>query len=391
MLNFDFQIKTKIIFGKDRHLEVGKILKENGANKVLVFIGQGSVKRSGLLDTVLSCLEKENIDYKVLEGVRPNPTVDLVKEFLAVAKEYRPDFLLPIGGGSVIDTAKLVAVGYYYDGDCFDFNLHKVAPEKALPLGVILTISASGSEMSTSCVIQDDKTMIKRGFNSELVRPVFAIENPKLTYSVSPRQTMHGIVDIMMHTLERYFQPSSENEPADGFAEALLKSVMDAGRVVTDNPNDYEARAVLMLMSSLSHNGLTNIGKKPFMPVHQLEHALSGVYPEVAHGAGLAVLFPAWAKYYVNLDVDKFDRFARNMFGLNNPDKLENGKAGIEALENYFKSIHAPLTFKELGLDNVDIDQLVNVLLDGGKKEIPHHKKPMNAEIARIIYESCEK
>lgn len=389
MNNFDFQIKTKIIFGKDRQKEVGKILKEYGAKKVLIFIGQGSVKKSGLLDEVLDCLKNEQIEFKVLEGIRPNPTIVLTREFVKIAKEYKPDFLLPIGGGSVIDTAKSVAVGYYYDGDCFDFNMHLLSPEKALPIGSILTISAAGSEMSTSCVIQDDETMIKRGFNSEHIRPVFAIENPELTYTVSPKQTMNGIVDIMMHTMERYFQPSSEIELADGFAEGLLKSVIRAGSKVIDNPLDYDARAVIMLASSLSHNGMTFVGKSAFMPVHQLEHALSGVYPEVAHGAGLAVLFPAWAKYYVNVDTDKFDLFARNVFGLNNPDKLENGKAGIEALMNYFKSIHAPLTFKELGLDNPDIDKLLDALFDNGKTEIRHHIKPMNREIARIIYESC--
>ena len=389
MIDFDFQVKTKLYFGKDKHLQVGKILKEYGASKILVFIGQGSVRSSGLLDVVLNCLKDENIECRVLEGIRPNPTADLAREFVKVAKEYNPDFLLAIGGGSVIDTTKFVSVGYYYDGDAFDFNLHKATPQKALPVGVVLTISAAGSEMSTSSVIQDDKTMIKRGFNSELNRPVFAIENPELTYSVSPRQTMNGIVDIMMHTLERYFQPSCDNEPADGFAESLLKSVIKAGSIVIDNPRDYESRAVLMLMSSLSHNGLTNIGKKFFMPVHQLEHALSGVYPEVSHGAGLAVLFPAWAKCYLETDIDKFDKFARNVFGLTNPDKLENGKAGIKALENFFKSIHAPLTFKELGIENPDIDKLIDVLLDGGAKVIPHEKKPLNKEIARIIYESC--
>ena len=389
MINFDFQVKTKLFFGKDKHLQIGKTLNEFNAKKVLIFVGQGSVKTSGLLDIVTSCLNIETIDFKVLEGIRPNPTADLAREFVKIAKEYKPDLLLAIGGGSVIDTAKLVSVGYYYDGDCFDFNLHKVAPEKALPVGVILTISAAGSEMSTSCVIQDDELMIKRGFNSELIRPVFAIENPELTYSVSPRQTMNGIVDIMMHTLERYFQPSCDNEPADGFAESLLKSVIKAGSAVIDNPKDYESRAVLMLMSSLSHNGLTSIGKKFFMPVHQLEHALSGVYPEVSHGAGLAVLFPAWAKTYLDVELDKFDQFARNVFGLNNPDKVKNANEGIKALENFFKSIHAPLTFKELGIDNPDIDKLINVLLNGGKKVIPHDKKPMNQEIARIIYESC--
>lgn len=388
MINFDFQIKTKLYFGKDKQLEIGNILKEQNAKRVLIFIGQGSVRKCGLLNQVTNILDNEKIEYKVLEGIRPNPSASLAREFVLLAREYKPDLLLPIGGGSVIDTAKLVAVGYYYDGDCFDYNMHKVQPQKALPIGVILTISASGSEMSTSCVIQDDDTQIKRGFNSELVRPVFAIENPELTYSVSERQTVNGIVDIMMHTLERYFQPSGDIEPCDRFAEGLLTSVMKAGRNVLDNPKDYEGRAVLMLMSSLSHNGLTNIGKKPFMPVHQLEHALSGVYKDVAHGAGLSVLFPAWADYYVNYDVDKFDLFARNVFGLNNEDKLENARAGINELRKYFKSINAPLTFKELGLENVDVDKLIYVLFDNGREEIPHHKKPMNKSVARIIYES---
>ena len=389
MLDFDFEIKTKLYFGKDKQLQTGKILSSFNARKVLVIIGQGSVKKTGLLDQVLNNLKQENIDYKVLEGVRPNPTVDLVRDFLKIAKEYQPDFLLAIGGGSVIDTAKLISVGCYYDGDCFDFNIKKAVPTKALPLGVILTISASGSEMSTSCVVQDDRTMVKCGFNSEFVRPVFAIENPELTYSVNAGQTAYGIVDIMMHTMERYFMPSAEIEPTDRFAEGLLKSMIEAGKKVVVNPKDYEARAVIMLLSSLSHNGLTNIGKTPFLLVHKLEHALSGVYPEVAHGAGLSVLFPAWADYYVNIDTDKFDLFARNVFGLNNPDKLQNGKEGIKCLRKFFELIGAPLTIEELNIKDFDLDKVVNVLTDNGKKVVPHYKKPLDAQIARIIYESC--
>ena len=389
MLNFDFEIKTKLFFGRDRHLETGKILSSFGAKKVLIFIGQGSVRKSGLLDQITKTLDEENINYEVLEGIRPNPTIQLTREFLKYAREYEPDFLLAIGGGSVIDTAKLVSVGYYYDGDCFDFNVKKVPPQKALPIGVVLTISAAGSEMSTSCVVQDDETMIKTGFNSELIRPTFAIENPELTYSVSPSQTAYGIVDIMMHTMERYFMPSAEIEPADRFAEGLLKSMIEASKKVVVNPQDYEGRAVIMLLSSLSHNGLTNIGKTPFLLVHKLEHALSGAYPDVAHGAGLSVLFPAWADYYVNIDPNKFDSFARNVFGLNNPDKIQNGKDGIRALRDFFRLIGAPLTIEELGIKELDIDKVVNIVTDNGKKVIPHYIKPLDAEIARIIYESC--
>ena len=390
MINFDFAIKTKLYFGSGKHLETGKILSEYNVKKLIIVIGQGSVKSTGLLDEVVSTIKKHGIDYKVLEGVRPNPTVQLVREFISTAREYEPDFVLAIGGGSVIDSAKLMCVGYYYEGDCFDFNLGIAVPKKALPLGVILTIAASGSEMSVSSVVQDDERMIKRGFLHELNRPVFAIENPELTYSVSLTQTAYGIVDIMMHTLERYFQPSSENEPADGFAEALLKAVIKAGRIVMKNPKDYESRAVLMLMSSLSHNGLTNIGKPFFLPVHQFEHALSGLYPEVAHGAGLAVLFPSWARYYIPYDTDKFDQLARNVFDLHNENKTENAYKGIDALEDFFEYLKMPHSFKDLGIDNPDIDKLVSVLMAGKEeKGIPHHKKPINLENARIIYENC--
>ena len=269
MINFDLGIKTKIYFGPEKEKMVGSLLAEYGAHRVLVVIGQGSVRKSGLLTVVLESIKEQSLEYLVVEGVRPNPTSDFVRDALVKAREFKSDFILAVGGGSVMDTAKSIAAGYYYDFDPFTFNLHKAVPKKALPVGVILTISASGSEMSTSCVIQDDVTGIKKGFNSEVIRPVFAIENPELTYSVSPYQTACGIVDIMMHTLERYFQPSSENEPADGFAEALLRSVIKAGQTVMRKPDDYESRAVLMLMSSLSHNGLTNIGKPFGMPVHQ--------------------------------------------------------------------------------------------------------------------------
>ncbi len=389
MIDFDFQVKTKLFFGKGKENNVGEIISSFNGKRVLVVIGKGSVKKTGLLDRVLNSLNHTDISYKVVEGVRANPTIDFVNDALVVAKEFDTDFVLAVGGGSVMDTAKSIAVGYYYDGDPFDFNLHKVSPRKALPVGCILTISASGSEMSTSCVIQNDSTQIKTGFNSELIRPVFAIENPELSFSVSKEQTAYGIVDIMMHTLERYFQKSSPNEPADRFAEGLLKSVMDAGRVAYKNPNDYDARSVLMLMSSLSHNGLTNIGKSFGMPVHQLEHALSGVYPNVAHGEGLALLWPAWADCYVNYDTDKFDTLARNLFGLNEKDKLLNAKNGIQLIKQFFKMLNMPTTYKELGIDNVDIPTLVARFSNNGTRVIGHHVKPMDQNVALEIFNSC--
>ena len=389
MIDFDLSIKTKIYFGPNKEKLVGSILADHGAHRVLIVIGQGSVKKNGLLTVALESIKEQSLEYLVVEGVRPNPTISFVNDALEQAKQFEPDFILAIGGGSVMDTAKLIAVDYYYTGDTFDFNMHKAKPKKALPVGVILTISASGSEMSTSCVIQNDETGIKKGFNSELIRPVFAIENPELTYSVNEYQTACGIVDIMMHTLERYCQPSSENEPADGFAEALLRSVIKAGQKVMRKPDDYESRAVLMLMSSLSHSGLTNIGKPFGMPVHQLEHALSGVYPDIAHGAGLAVLWPAWAKYYIQFDVDKFDALARNVWGSNLPDKLENGKQGIKLLEEFFRYIGMPNRLADFKVGVVDIDLLIDKLTDGGTHVVAHPQKPLDGEVARIIYDSC--
>ena len=386
MIDFNFGIRTKLFFGKDKENEVGHILKEEGAKKVLIVIGRSSVRKSGLLDRVVSLLNEENIEHFLLEGVRANPTTDLVKAGVEIATRENVDYLLAIGGGSVIDTAKSIAVGYYYNGDPFDFNLHKKIPSKALPLGVILTISASGSEMSTSCVIQEDDTGTKMGFNSELVRPMFAIENPELTYTVNKEQTGYGIVDILMHTLERYFQPSNDNDVADEFALGLLKTTVKAGRIVSENPTDYQARAVLMLNSSLSHNGLTNIGKTFMMPVHQMEHVLSGLYPSIAHGAGLAVMFPAWATYYLPYDTAKFSRLAEVVFSSHLKDEYKNGLNGIQLLKQYFKELGMPLTLEELNVSKDAIPSLVQKLTNDGTRVIGHHKKPMDQEVALEIY-----
>mgnify|MGYP003294555466 CR=1 FL=1 len=389
MIDFDFVSPTKIYFGKGKERQIGNICGNFSYKKALIVIGQGSVKNSGLLELVTTSLIENEINFKIIEGVRPNPQIELCRDGVVLAKEYKPDVILAVGGGSVIDTAKSIAVGYYYDGDTFDFNLHKVSPKIALPIGVILTISAAGSELSSSCVIQDDKSGTKMGFNSDLIRPVFAIENPELTYSVSKTQTAYGIVDIMMHTLERYFQPSSDNEPADGFAETVLRSVIGAGRKVMDNPNDYESRSVLMLMSSFSHNDLTNLGKKKGMPVHQLENCLSGMYPHVAHAAGLAVLFPAWARYYFKYDVDKFDKLAKNVFNCFETDKYVNAQKGIEELEKFFIFMSMPRTYKDLGIENIDINGLVNKLTNNGTRVVDHHVKPLDKDVALEIFNSC--
>ena len=389
MIDFDFISPTKIYFEKEKENEIGTILKERNAHKVLIVAGTSSIFSSGLYDRVIKQLNNENISYITFKGVRANPTKSKAKEGLLLARENNIDYILAIGGGSVIDTAKLIACTYNYDGDIFDFNMHKAKPTSALPIGVILTISASGSELSSSCVIQDDELEIKKGFNSDLVRPAFVIENPELTYTVSKEQTAYGIVDIFMHTFERYMQPSNEIEPADGFAETVVKSVIKAGAIAYENPNDYQSRAILMLMSSLSHNGLTSIGKSFSMPIHQLEHAISGKYPFVAHGAGLAILFAKWSIYYLPYEVDKFDLFARNVFDLHNPDKYQNGLEGIKKMDEFFASLNMPKTFKDLGIIDVDVVSLSKLVSDNGKRIIHQKGKDMDESVMIEIYNMC--
>lgn len=389
MKNFEFVSPTKIYFGPGKENDVGSILKEFGANRVLIVIGKNSVIKSGLLERVVVSLGKASIPFELLRGVRANPTFDLVEEGLSIIRTHKIDFILAIGGGSVIDTAKCIAVNFYHNGGVKDINLHKAIPTKALPVGVILTISAAGSELSNSCVIQDDATGIKVGFNSDLVRPVFAIENPELTYSLPKEQIAYGVVDILMHTLERYFSESDKYELADEFALGLIKNVLEVGLLAYQNPTNYEYQSALMLASSLSHNGLTSIGKKYNMPVHQLEHPLSGSFPHIAHGLGLAILFPAWCKYYYKYDIDKFTTLGERVFDIYSGDKEQDALATISAFEEYFARMDLPNKLSDLGVKKEDIESLVNKVTNNNTRTVYHHTKPINDEVARKIYYSC--
>ncbi len=389
MKNFEFVSPTKIYFGPGKENDVGSILKDFGASRVLIVIGKNSVIKSGLLERVVVSLGKASIPFELLRGVRANPTFDLVEEGLSIIRTHKIDFILAIGGGSVIDTAKCIAVNFYHNGGVKDINLHKAAPTKALPVGAILTISAAGSELSNSCVIQDDATGIKVGFNSDLVRPVFAIENPELTYSLPKEQIAYGVVDILMHTLERYFSESDKYELADEFALGLIKNVLEVGLLAYQNPTNYEYQSALMLASSLSHNGLTSIGKKYYMPVHQLEHPLSGTFPHIAHGLGLAILFPAWCKYYYKYDIDKFTTLGERVFDIYSGDKEQDALATISAFEEYFARMELPNKLSDLGVKKEDIESLVNKVTNNNTRTVYHHTKPINDEVARKIYYSC--
>lgn len=390
MINFEFISPTKIYFGKEQEERIGEIISSYHFSTILIIAGNHSYK-DGLVDKIINNINKYHIDYIVHIGVRANPEIGTVKEILNKIKNKKIEMILAIGGGSVIDTVKSVAANYFYDGDPFDFNLKKAKIEKALPIGTILTLSASGSELSSSCVIQDDSKNIKVGFNSDLIRPLFSILNPTLTYSVPYNQKMYGVIDIISHSLERFFNESDGSSLADNFALGLIKTVLhNARKLKEDNPYDYSAHAEIMLCSSFSHNGITGIGKPFSLPVHQFEHALSGLYPFVSHGAGLSLLLPRWMNYYKYIDVDKFDIFAKYIYNANNEDKYINAKFGVEQFKKDIIELTNIKDYKDLGIIDVDIPQLVKLVSKNGTRVIGHYLKPMDETIIEKIFKGEE-
>ena len=393
MLDFEFYTPTRMIFGKDTQKQVGKIVKEYGFKKVLVHFGGASAKKSGLLDQVTDALKAEGIDYVMLGGVQANPTLAMAKEGIALCQREGVDLVLAVGGGSVIDSSKCIADGVGNpDTDVWNFFLGQGAPKKALPVGVILTLSASGSEMSASCVITNEEQGLKRGFNSVTHRPLFSILNPELTYTVSKFQTGCGTVDIMMHTLERYFGLGQDTPLTDRIAEGLLKTVIEAGRTADKEPENYEARASLMWAGSLSHNNLTGLGRNFFMQVHQLEHELPGMYPRIAHGAGLSALWPSWARYVCDGNVNRFAQYAVNVWNLdmNFEDPMKTALAGIQATEDFFKSIGMPTSLKELDVEPEKIEEMAVKCTNYGKRTLPGIKVLGKAEMMEVYQLALE-
>lgn len=364
MKNFDFVSPTKIYFGLNKEEMIGSIIASYGFKKVLLHYGQNSIKKIGLYKKVINSLKKNKIEYVELGGVLPNPDVSLVNEGISICKENNIEMILAVGGGSVIDSGKLIANGYYYDGDPFDISTHKYVSQKSLPVGVILTNAASGSELSNSCVISSREKKMKQGYNTDLNRPLFVIEDPKLTFSVDLHTTGCGVVDIFSHTFERYFCQSDKMEFSDYLAEALMRNVLDNGRRLSKNLKDYTARANIMIASSFSHNGLTGIGKNITMPIHKLEHELSALNPSIAHGEGLAILIPSWMEICYHLDPTKFICFAENVMGVDkNLADYEKIEESIKRLREFFSLFNLKTHMNDFGITKDDVKTMADVIV----------------------------
>ena len=359
MKNFTYQIPTKFVFGRGAENEVGAEVRAQGGTKVLVHYGGGSAVRSGLIGRVKASLEAAGIAHVELGGVQPNPRDTLVYKGIELAKREGVDFILAVGGGSTIDSSKAIAHGLQYDGDFWDFWCGKAKPEKTTPLGVVLTMSAAGSESSNSCVITQESTLTKRGLRTELNRPRFAIMNPELAMTLPPYQIACGATDILAHIMERYFTCEKEVDLTDRMAEGAMQAVIRAAKIAVADPSDYDAQAQLMWGSTIAHNDTVGVGRVSDFGSHQVEHELSALY-DVAHGAGLAVVFPAWMRFQMYKDVMRFVQFAVRVYGCSmdfeRPERT--ALAGIEAHEAFLRSIGMPVTLKELGAKTEDIPAL---------------------------------
>ena len=356
MENFRFWTPTKFVFGRDTESETGKLVREFGGRRVLLLYGGGSVVHSGLLDRVRRSLTEAGVEYLMMGGIKPNPTDDRVYEGIELVRRENVDFLLAVGGGSVIDTAKGIACGVPYDGDFWDFYCGKKTVVQAMPVGVVLTIPAAGSEGSGNSVITRLDGLHKLSLRTEsALRPRFAVMNPVLTMTLPPYQTAAGIVDMMVHIMERYFTPTQGVEITDRVAEGVLKAIIDQARIVMEHPDDYDARANIMWSGTLAHNGLCGCGRKEDWASHGLEHVLSALY-DVTHGAGLAVVFPAWMTYMADRRPEKIAQLGRRVFGLDSLQMTDSEAAHktVDALRAFFKEMELPLTLKELGITDPD-------------------------------------
>lgn len=362
MENFMWDGASRVVFGKGVENETGKWIKKYGGTKVLLHYGMGSIQKTGLYEKITNQLKDEKISMVELGGVKPNPVLSKVKEGIKLCKDQKLDFILAVGGGSVIDSAKAISIGAFYDGDPWDFAEGKVYPAKALPIGVVLTIPAAGSETSRYSVITNEEGMWKRDFvveNNEIIRPKFAIMNPELSYTLPPYQTACGIADIMAHVMERYFTRIKHVDLSDKLCEAILRSVIKNGPMALKEPNNYDARAEIMWAGSLAHNDLIGMGREGDFVSHRIGVELSALY-DITHGASLTIAMPAWMKYMHKINLDVFIKYAVNVWGaeydFNNPENT--AIEGIKKLENFFKEIGLPIRLSEA---NIPTDRFMEI------------------------------
>ena len=398
MNDFVFYSPTKFVFGKAAEQKVGAELKAAGYKQVLLHYGQSSVKRSGLLDTIKAQLEIEGIEYHELGGVRPNPEIALVREGIALARELEArgkalDFILCLGGGSVIDSAKAISAGLHYQGDVWDFYLRGADTEAMLvdpiDLGSVLTIPAAGSEASSGTVLSNDELQMKSSFGSPRLRPVLAFMNPELTMSLPAWQSAAGITDMYAHLCERFFSKTDFVAPSDALALALFKTLVSMGPRVIKDPQDYEARAAIMWSGTLCHNGLTGCGREEDWITHALEHELSARKTEITHGAGLAVMFPAWMRYVCKQKPERFALYGREVFGLQaSEDIFKDAQAAIDATQSFFSSLGMPSRLLDLGIEVSDIEPMLEQLQKNRGESFGSFAH-LSLEDARKIYESA--
>lgn len=389
MLNFEFYSPTKVIFGKETENQTAKEVKACGCRKVLLHYGGESARKSGLLGRIEESLKAEGIDYITLGGVVPNPRLSLVYQGIELCRKEGVDFILAVGGGSVIDSGKAIAMGAVSDCDVWDFYEKRTEPKAALPVGVVLTIAAAGSETSTDSVITNEDGWLKKGFGSVLLRPKFAIMNPELTYTLPDYQTASGGTDIMMHTMERYFTQVEDVDFTDALCEGLLRVMMKHLKILVKDPKNYDSRAQVMWAGSVSHNGLMSTGRIGDFASHQIEHELGGMF-DVAHGAGLAAVWPSWARYVYKANVGRFAQYAVNVMGcamdFQNPEKT--ALEGIERMEEFYHAIHMPVNLKELGVDPTDaqIEEMAEKATWFGRRDVGNFV-PLKKEDLIQIYQ----
>ena len=393
MNDFNYYAPTKVVFGKGAEQNVGKLVKEQNCKKVLIHYGSGSARRSGLLDRIEAIFEKEGIAYTELGAVVPNPRLSLVYEGIGLCKKENVDFILAVGGGSVIDSAKAIGYGVANEGDVWDFFDFKRKPTACLPIGTVLTIAAAGSEMSGSCVIMKEEGGMKRGCTTDYSRLKFAVLNPELTMTLPPYQTACGCTDILMHTMERYFNHSENMELTDGISESLMRTVIRNAKILVKEPENYDARAEVMWAGSLSHNGLTGCGTDGGdWATHKLEHELGGMF-DVAHGAGLAAIWGSWARYVCGERIDRFVQFAERVMDVT-PQETEQktAEAGIAAMEDFYREIKMPTSLAELGIAPTDeqireLAEKCNAAVRGNLGKVKH----LNVEDMIAIYTAARR